>query len=127
MLTADSTHIYGPYIKKEELPREPLTDLAVLEIVSAAREGLVYAWGPDGSVVAGFPVSVGASLEGTVALLTEFLLLGTGNVGSFALASEQTNLLAMALNALLKVIAETFTDVFVVRVRTGVDKRQYCD
>ncbi len=32
VLTADATHMYGPYLKKEEFPLEPLTDLSVLEI-----------------------------------------------------------------------------------------------
>ncbi len=49
VLTADATHIYGPYIKKEELPFEPLTDLAALEIVSAsAALGMVATGGDPG-------------------------------------------------------------------------------
>ncbi len=36
VLTADPNHSYGPYLKKEEIPLEPLTDLATLEIESAS-------------------------------------------------------------------------------------------
>ncbi len=36
VLTADPNHSYGPYLKKEEVPLEPLTDSSALEIVSAS-------------------------------------------------------------------------------------------
>ncbi len=36
VLTADPNHIYGPYLKKEEIPHEPLTDSSILEIESAS-------------------------------------------------------------------------------------------
>ncbi|NIM50406.1 MAG: hypothetical protein GTO22_14345 [Gemmatimonadales bacterium] len=45
-----------------------------------------------------------------IALLSEFLLLGTGPTGSYALASEQTNVMAMALGAMLDTVSTVFTD-----------------
>lgn len=49
-----------------------------------------------------------------VSLLAEVLLLGQSGTGSWALASEQTNLMSMALNAILKGIAETIQNKAVV-------------
>ncbi len=36
VLTADPNHSYGPYLKKEEVPLEPLTGSSALEIESAS-------------------------------------------------------------------------------------------
>ena len=42
-------------------------------------------------------------------VVAQFIQLGMGNVGSFALASSQTDLFAVALGAYMDVIASTFT------------------
>ncbi len=36
VLTADATHMYGLYLKKEEFPLEPLTDSSALEIADSS-------------------------------------------------------------------------------------------
>jgi hypothetical protein len=48
--------------------------------------------------------------EKAIALLTDVLLLGHERVGSFALASSKTNLLAMGVGAICSSIAEVFTE-----------------
>ncbi len=49
-------------------------------------------------------------------VLAQFLQLGMDNVGSFALASSQTNLFAVALGAYLGIIASTFNRFGVARL-----------
>lgn len=39
-LTADATHIYGPYLKKEEIPLEAITDSRALKIETAGSLGM---------------------------------------------------------------------------------------
>lgn len=39
-LTADATHIYGPYIKKEEVPFEAITDTRALKIETVGALGM---------------------------------------------------------------------------------------
>lgn len=48
-----------------------------------------------------------------IGLLMQFLLLGSGPTGSWSLASEMTDLLAMAMNAVLRAIAGVFSRVAV--------------
>ncbi len=46
--TKDATHIYGPYLKKNEIPLEPMTDLAVVEIITAGVLGMLTPGDPGG-------------------------------------------------------------------------------
>lgn len=39
--TKDATHIYGPYLRKAAIPTEPMTESAVVEIVTTGALGLV--------------------------------------------------------------------------------------
>ncbi len=49
LLTPDATHVYGPYIKKELVPLEPITDSSVLEIESVSGAlGMVATAGDPG-------------------------------------------------------------------------------
>ena len=47
-LTTDATHIFGPYLKKAVIPTEPLTLLAVLEIITTGALGMVATGGDPG-------------------------------------------------------------------------------
>ncbi len=40
-LTTDATHIFGPYLKKAVMPTEPITQLAVLEVITTGALGMV--------------------------------------------------------------------------------------
>ena len=39
-LTKDATHIFGPYLKKAEIPTEPISQLAALEIITTGTLGM---------------------------------------------------------------------------------------
>jgi len=56
-------------------------------------------------------------------VVAQFIQLGMSNVGSFALASSQTNLFAVALGAFLDLIASTFNRFAIARLMeyNGVD------
>ncbi len=41
VLTADATHIYGPYLKKEEIPLEAITTSSALKVETVGTLGLV--------------------------------------------------------------------------------------
>jgi hypothetical protein len=61
----------------------------------------------------GRAVSVDAAIQRyekriAMGLLTQFLFLGQGSVGSFSLSSDQTDLFASALGSILNTIEETF-------------------
>ncbi len=47
-LTTDATHIFGPYLKKAEIPTEPLTLLNVLEIITTGALGMTASVGDPG-------------------------------------------------------------------------------
>ena len=38
--TKDATHVYGPYLRKAEIPNEPMTNSNTLEIVTAGALGM---------------------------------------------------------------------------------------
>ncbi|MFK7896606.1 MAG: type II secretion system protein [Myxococcota bacterium] len=38
--TKDATHIYGPYLRKAEVPREPVTESNALEIITTGALGM---------------------------------------------------------------------------------------
>ena len=46
--TKDATHIYGPYLRKAEIPLEPITNLQVLEISTAGVLGMTATAGDPG-------------------------------------------------------------------------------
>ena len=46
--TKDATHIYGPYLRKAEIPREPITDSNALEIVNTGALGMTATAGDPG-------------------------------------------------------------------------------
>ncbi len=47
-LTTDATHIFGPYLKKNVMPTEPVTQLAVLEVITVGALGMVATVGDPG-------------------------------------------------------------------------------
>ena len=46
--TKDATHIYGPYLRKAEVPTEPLTESNALEIATAGTLGMTATVGDPG-------------------------------------------------------------------------------
>jgi type II secretion system protein G len=46
--TKDVTHVYGPYLRKAQLPTEPMTNSSALEIVTAGTLGLTATAGNPG-------------------------------------------------------------------------------
>ncbi len=46
--TKDATHIYGPYLRKAEIPREPMTDSTALEISNTGTLGMTASAGDPG-------------------------------------------------------------------------------
>jgi hypothetical protein len=58
----------------------------------------------------GDPIIQRHSRDMLIALLMQVVLLGSGETGSWSLASEFTDILAMALNAILRAIAEVITE-----------------
>lgn len=46
--TKDATHIYGPYLRKAEIPREPITDSILFEISTAGTLGMTATVGDPG-------------------------------------------------------------------------------
>ena len=38
--TKDATHVYGPYLRKAEIPQEPLTESSALEIITVGSLGM---------------------------------------------------------------------------------------
>jgi len=46
--TKDATHIYGPYLRKAEIPREPITESAAIEIISTGTLGMTATGGDPG-------------------------------------------------------------------------------
>ena len=47
-LTTDATHVFGPYLKKAEIPTEPLTQLNALEIITTGALGMTASIGDPG-------------------------------------------------------------------------------
>ena len=47
-LTKDATHIYGPYLRKAQIPTDPMTQSAALKIETAGALGLVAEAGDPG-------------------------------------------------------------------------------
>ena len=60
-----------------------------------------------------------------MSMLSQFLLLGSGKVGSFALSSNQTELFASALGSYMDSIAQTFTTFAINRLceLNGIDQK----
>ena len=46
--TKDATHLYGPYLRKAEVPGEPITESNALEIVTAGALGMTASAGDPG-------------------------------------------------------------------------------
>jgi prepilin-type N-terminal cleavage/methylation domain-containing protein len=46
--TKDATHIYGPYLRKQEIPLEPLTQSQAIEIINVGTLGLTATAGDPG-------------------------------------------------------------------------------
>ena len=46
--TKDATHIYGPYLRKAEIPTEPITESAALEIINTGTLGMTATAGDPG-------------------------------------------------------------------------------
>jgi general secretion pathway protein G len=46
--TKDVTHVYGPYLRKPQLPTEPMTNSAALQIVTVGTLGLTATAGDPG-------------------------------------------------------------------------------
>lgn len=46
--TQDATHIYGPYLRKDEIPMEPINDIQALEIITTGSLGLSATAGDPG-------------------------------------------------------------------------------
>ena len=47
-LTKDVTHVYGPYLRKAEIPAEPISETNALEIETAGALGMVATAGDPG-------------------------------------------------------------------------------
>ena len=46
--TRDATHVYGPYLRKSEIPLEPMTDSQAIEIINTGALGLTATGGDPG-------------------------------------------------------------------------------
>jgi prepilin-type N-terminal cleavage/methylation domain-containing protein len=46
--TKDATHVYGPYLRKPQLPTEPMTNNAALQIVTVGTLGMTATAGDPG-------------------------------------------------------------------------------
>jgi prepilin-type N-terminal cleavage/methylation domain-containing protein len=46
--TKDATHIYGPYLRKGEIPTEPMTNSAAIEIITTGTLGITASGGDPG-------------------------------------------------------------------------------